>query len=332
MIKTVFFFRKSFPGYHSIEELFGNIINHLPDDIIGESHVSTYQSKGFFKRLYNVIEASFHQKDINHITGDIHYIAYLLRKQKTILTIHDLEVVKRSNPLKRSLFLFFWFYIPVKRVRYITVISEFTKKELMKYIRVPADKIKVIPDCNPGHIDYSPKPFYAEYPTILQIGTKAHKNIPNLIEAIKNIPCNLILIGALDASLAELLKWNRIDYENYVDLEYKEVIDIYRRSDILAFVSTYEGFGLPILEAQSMGRPIVTGNVASMPEVAGNGALLVDPYDIKAIRDAIKQIIHDEQLRDQLIANGLENVKRFSATAVAEEYARLYREMEGEKN
>ena len=330
MIKTIFFFRKPFPGYHSIEELFGNIIKHLPTDIVSQPHVSKYASRGLVKRLYNLLEARRFQQEVNHITGDIHYIAYFLKKNKTLLTIHDLEIVKRNHFIKRYLILLFWFYIPIKRVRYVTVISEFTKKELLKYLQVPAEKIKVIHNCIPGKIAYTPKPFNAACPVILQIGTKAHKNIPNLSEAIKNIPCKLIILGQLDKPLKKQLEWLAIDYENYNDLEYSEIIALYDRSDLVAFVSQYEGFGLPILEAQAIGRPIVTSLAASMPEVAGDGAVLVDPYDVKAIRDAIKQIMNNPELRETLIKAGLENVKRFQPEVIAEEYAKVYRMIEAE--
>jgi glycosyltransferase involved in cell wall biosynthesis len=327
MIKTVFYFRKPFPGYHSIEELFGNIVRHLPEDVAATSHISRYASTGIIKRIYNLWEARKFQQEVNHITGDIHYITYFLKKRKTILTIHDLEIVKRSNFIKRYIILFFWFYVPIKRVKYITVISTFTKQELLKYLPVPEHTVKVIPDCIPGTIDYSPRHFNSDYPKILQIGTKTHKNIPNLVEAIKNIPCKLIILGQLDPDQIELLKWNRINYENYYDLSYEQVIEIYKQIDLVAFVSTYEGFGLPILEAQAVGRPIVTSNIASMPEVAGDGAYLVNPHSVSSIREGITRVIRDEDLRSQLITAGLENVKRYTPTAIAEEYAELYREV-----
>lgn len=330
MIKTVFYFRKPFPGYHSIEELFGNIIRHLPADIAPVQHMARYFSSGVFKRIFNIIEAKHFQKDVNHITGDIHYIALLLRKHKTILTIHDLEIIKRSSFLKRNVILFFWFYLPILRVRYVTVISEFTKQELLKYIRIQENKIRVVPDCIPGKIEFSPKPFDDGCPVILQIGTKQHKNIPNLLEAIKNIPCKLIILGEMEQWLKDQLDWLQLDYENYCDLSYEEVIQIYQKVDLLAFVSKYEGFGLPILEAQATGRPVITSNAASMPEVAGKGALLVDPYSVKSIRKAVLEVIQNAELRDTLVRDGLENVKRFTPEAVAEQYAELYREL-GEK-
>jgi hypothetical protein len=83
MIKTVLFFRKPFPGYHSIEELFGNIVKHLPEDVAATTHVSRYASTGIIKRMYNLWEARKFQQEVNHITGDVHYVAYFLKKKKT---------------------------------------------------------------------------------------------------------------------------------------------------------------------------------------------------------------------------------------------------------
>ena len=94
---------------------------------------------------------------------------------------------------------------------------------------------------------------------------------------------------------------------------------------MISFCSLLEGFGLPILEAQATGRPVITSNLSSMPEVAGNGALLVDPYDVNAIRKGILRIIQDGALRENLIVKGLENVKRFSPQKVADAYVELYR-------
>jgi glycosyltransferase involved in cell wall biosynthesis len=93
------------------------------------------------------------------------------------------------------------------------------------------------------------------------------------------------------------------------------------------FASTYEGFGLPIIEANAVGRPVVTSHLWSMPEVAGKSALLVDPYDVASIRDGVLSIIEDAHLRSVLIKNGLENIKRFRLSLIAEQYSALYQEV-----
>ena len=289
-----------------------------------------YQSSGCIRRILNTLTSPFYQGDVNHITGDIHYVALLLCRRKTILTIHDLEIIDRTSGIQRALLLFFWFILPARRVHCITVISDFTRLELLKYVPIPEKRIRVIHDCIPGKLRYSPQPFNTQCPTILQVGTKNNKNIPNLILALKGVPCNLIILGKITAQQQELLQQSNIHYKAVSGLTYEEVVALYLRIDMLAFVSTYEGFGLPILEAQSVGRPVVSSEVASMPEVAGGGAVLVDPYSVATIRQGILAVIQDAQLREEIIRIGLENVKRFQPEVIAGKYAALYREIAGD--
>jgi glycosyltransferase involved in cell wall biosynthesis len=107
----------------------------------------------------------------------------------------------------------------------------------------------------------------------------------------------------------------------------EELVEAYRRCDMVVFASLYEGFGLPILEAQAMGRPVITSNFGAMREAAGDGALLVDPYSVEAIREAVLRITREPALREDLIAKGLRNVANFSADAVAMKYAQIYRNL-----
>ena len=107
----------------------------------------------------------------------------------------------------------------------------------------------------------------------------------------------------------------KTDYHGIVIRANKVVSDeamfeAYSEADILLFCSTIEGFGMPILEAQTVGRVVVTSNISAMPEVAGDGACFVDPLSIKAIRAGIEQVLNDENYRNSLIINGLKNVKR----------------------
>ncbi len=106
-----------------------------------------------------------------------------------------------------------------------------------------------------------------------------------------------------------------------------ELAEAYRRCDMVVFASLYEGFGLPILEAQATGRPVITSNISAMPEAAGDGALFVDPYSVESIREAVLRIKNEPQLREQLVRKGLENVERFRAAAVAARYAEIYRKL-----
>jgi len=190
--------------------------------------------------------------------------------------------------------------------------------------RLSPDKVIVIPNCISPLFTYVSKSFNQQYPTILQIGTKANKNLPHLIKAIRGIACKLIIIGKLPPQLITLLMELEIDYENMYDISLATMIDTYQRADMVTLISTYEGVGMPIIESQASGRPVITSNCSSMPEVAGGGALQVAPNNIGAIKEAIVRVISDQKIRDQLIKNGLENVKRFSPSKIALQYADLY--------
>jgi len=320
-----FFFRKPSPTFHSIEEQFFMMQKELPELIKYENKFAKYQSKGLFKRIFITIQAAFNQGDINHITGDIHFVALFLKKKKTILTVHDIGSVLNKPGIKGKILRFFWFTMPFKRVKYITVISEFTKKEILQTFKVNPDKIVVIPDCVSPQISFSDYEFNTKQPNILQIGTKQNKNLECIISAIKDTPCKLTILGKLSEKQTALLEKNTIRFENQFNLDYPGVLDLYKKADMLVFASTYEGFGVPVLEAQATGRPVITSNISPMKEVAGEGALLVDPYSIDDIRNGIQQIISDPELRQSLIRKGRENLKNYSAKAVAEKYYELYK-------
>src|SRR5690606_23854889 len=111
---------------------------------------------------------------------------------------------------------------------------------------------------------------------------------------LEGVDCELIIIGRLHSNLKIKLDQSHLIYQLKSGLTNTEVIEEYKKCDFLSFISTYEGFGLPILEAHAIGRPVITSNVASMPEVAGKGALKVDPYNVEEIREGIKKLINDK--------------------------------------
>ena len=114
-------------------------------------------------------------------------------------------------------------------------------------------------------------------------------------------------------------------YQELGKLSDLELIEAYKRCDLVVFASLYEGFGMPILEAQAVGRPIATSNRYSMPEAAGDGALLVEPESTDSIRAAIEKILSDSTLRSRLIENGFRNVAKYTPTAIARLYEQVYR-------
>ena len=321
------FMRRPLPTQHSIERLFSAVREHLPADIVCTPHMCSFESVGIWRRMVIAVEAAFRQADVNHVTGDVHFITLLLRRKSTILTIHDLATLDRLSGFTRWLYRLIWLRIPARRVRIITVISSATRDHVRRELGGIAADIRVIPDCVFDGFDPYPKPFNAERPTVLIVGLARNKNFPRIVEALHGIPCNLRVIGHLTPELAETLAKHEISYTSDSRLSDHAIIEEYRNCDLLVFASTSEGFGLPILEAQAVGRPVITSNVSSMPEVAGDGAELVDPLDTSSIRAGILRVISNERRRKELIERGFANVRRFGVTAVAEQYAELYREV-----
>ena len=127
--------------------------------------------------------------------------------------------------------------------------------------------------------------------------------------------------------LAKELERAGVNFSSSKNLSNEEIMDKYRSADILSLVSTYEGFGMPIVEANAVGRVAVTSNILSMPEVAGNAAHLVDPFDVAAIRQGILKVIEDDAYREKLISNGFVNRKRFDVKQIATQYTEIYRSL-----
>jgi glycosyltransferase involved in cell wall biosynthesis len=230
--------------------------------------------------------------------------------------------------MRRFVLLWFWYRLPIRRAAAVVAISRFTREEILQLSGCESGKVHVIPEAVTPDFHPCPKEFNAEKPVILQIGTSEHnKNLVRVAEALRGIPCQLHIIGRLTGTQCEVLKKNRIEYAEEWNLSDEQMVERYCQCDLVIFASTYEGFGMPIVEANATGRPVVTSNLCSMPEVADKAACLVDPLDSWSIRAGVLRIINEPQYRNQLIANGFENTKRFSADLIARKYAALYREV-----
>lgn len=390
-----YIFRTPSPSFFSIEEVFSTVIpevaKHLP-----VSRLELPYPSGFWGVLRNLATFRKEKNTLYHITGQEYYLA-LRTGRDTVLTIHDVGSAFTGKWLRDLMIRLFWFRIPARLARRITVISEFSKGELVKLVPFAAHKIRVIHNpLNPA-LEYQPKPFNTERPVILLMGTKPNKNLERIFPALKDIPCRLIIVGKLsDDQLTILNKHGfvsesdplfpsplpaqlrhsgghhaggpegiecsavpelksplgpdlsevgvnseignpksaiqiiRNTFSNYHNLPYKEILALYRECDLLCFASTYEGFGLPIPEAQATGRPVITSTVASMPEVAGEGACLVDPFSVESIRKGVLRIIRDSAFREELVQKGLRNIERFSREKIAADYLMVYMDLSKE--
>ncbi len=270
--------------------------------------------------------------DIFHVTGHCHYIALLLPPEKTVLTIHDLGFLHTRGGVRRGLLKKLLLDWPIRRLKYVTAISEATRDEIEQHLPDVRGKIRVIEDpMDPAFVAAEKKEeFNSQTPNILQVGTSPNKNVENLIAAIAGLDCRLTLVGEVDEGIVRSLREKDIKFETRSQLDTDALKREYRAADIVSFCSTYEGFGLPIIEAQGMRTPVVTSDISPMKDVAGpGGAILVDPHDPASIRRGIESLINNTQLRKSVVDQGISNLERFEVKKIAAKYGDLYREVLG---
>lgn len=267
------------------------------------------------------------KNSINHVTGDVQYAILALGGCKSVLTCHDtVSLDYRKLPwLKRLFFEWVWYRLPLRRATKVVAISEATKRSLQRYTK--RDDIVVIHNA----IDpmfYKCGTFVNEVPQILIIGTNPNKNLLRTFEALKGLKCRVNVIGHLSDEQVEALKMNEIDYQNSYGLSDVQIMDAYIRCDIVSFVSLYEGFGMIVVEANKVGRPVICSDIPVLREVAGDSALLVKPKDVKSIRRGFIELFNNSSLRKSLVERGFRNAERFEASKIQNQWKQFYDSIE----
>jgi glycosyltransferase involved in cell wall biosynthesis len=317
------------PGrFFSIERIF----QQLTPEISRKIDVSEWQapSSAFnpMQLWKNIRAAKKCRADVFHITGDIHYIVLGLPSRHTLLTIHDCVFLYSATGVKRRLLKWLLLDLPVRRSRLITTISEATKKDILRHSSCPPEKIVVVPDPISDTIYRSPAVFRDRQPVLLFVGVTPNKNLLRVAEALEGIDCRLEVIGKLSAEQETALSARSVLFTQRSGLSDAEMADAYANADIVLFPSTFEGFGLPIVEGQKAGRPVITSDLEPMTDTAGGAACLVDPYSVISIREGVQKVIGDVAYRQSLIEAGFRNIERFSAGTIAAQYVACYEKIQ----
>lgn len=288
----------------------------------------------------------------------IHYPSFDLFKRSlaikqnypVVVTIHDVTplVFPQNYPpgIKGSL-NHFWQKVALKNIKAIITDSQSSKKDIIKYLGVNAAKVFPI-YLAPGEafkpvkdnklLEQIKEKYELPQEFVLYTGNvNWNKNLVNLAQACKKVGVDLVLVGSGFKQKENLDHSELRSYKEFLDkfnhdplihilgyIEENDLVCFMNLASAVMLPSFYEGFGLPILEGQACRTPVITGNTSSMPEVAGDGAILVDPYSVNGIGGAIKEIINDKEKRKDLIEKGFENVKKFSWEKTVNQTTEIY--------
>ncbi len=319
------------PGrFNSIERVFTSLLPSMSTSAEIHQRKLPFGS-GFWGILLNLLFFRPGKADVFHITGECHYISLKLPAEKTVLTIHDLGFLERRKGLRGYVIRKLFFEWPVEKTRWITAVSDATKAHIEREFPSVAGKVRVIP--NPVTISpsdaISREPSVEGHRRILQVGTEPHKNLKAVIAALAGSDHQLLILGRLGGEERALLDTSGVAFKNEEFLSDEELSEAYLSSDALVFCSLFEGFGLPILEAQRLGVPVITSDIAVLRETAGDGALFADPNDPVDIRRKVESIFCDGNLRAEIRDKAIRNIARFSPELISQRYEDIYREVTG---
>lgn len=322
MTRVLLVFRRPIPGHHySIEKVFCSLLPSLNNALRVDKYELPFESRGLLPRLKNIVYLSriAREYDIVHITGDVHYCSILKlinRNALWILTIHDCGGLRALRGIKRVLLKWIWFEIPIALSDCVTAVTGATCIELRECTMSNLRRLTVIH--NP--VEVNTKPDGMRNPSrVLQIGTKTNKNIDRLTEALSGLDCELAIVGPTTSE--ERIRWGSRCKTVYMEgLSDAALEREYAASGIVSVVSTYEGFGLPVLEGILHGCRVVASRLPPIKEIAGDIPYYCDPYDPNSIRLAFSNAFkrYSEKVEVHRVA------EEFSVARKAKSYRALY--------
>ena len=327
-MKIVFFHRKGGNGAVSIQESFRSMIEELSKDNHVKEYNVPYDGSNPIHILKNIIYIRKHSSKhgINHITGDIHYGVLGLIGRNSVLTIHDDYAMRIAHRglLDKLYKWIFWIFLPIRLSNVSVCITPSTMKNIRRYYN--SRKLQAFTHHSVPPILYPyNKPFNKNCPRILQVGTECNKNLETTMKAIEGLKCQLVVLKKMSQEQIQLAEDLGLQYINRYNLPYEEVASEYAQADIIVFPSLFEGLGMPIFEGQAAGKPVITTDREPMNWVAGNGAVLLhNPLDVIEYRNCLQRLIEDDDYRNDMIAKGIENAKRFSIENAVKGYVKIY--------
>jgi len=276
----------------------------------------------------------------------------LFSKSKTIVTVHDLTPLVFPEHFKRGLRGNLKWQIQKSSLRKAAAIitdSASSKKDIIKYAGINEFKIKVVYLAAGSEfkiidsklkLEEVRRKYKLPAKFVLYVGDVTwNKNLPRLVEAVKTANVPLVMVGSAlvkenvdlsnpwNADFAKVLKLVE-GYEDIIRLGFvsaEELVLLYNMATIFTMPSTYEGFGLPLLEAMSCGCPVITSKEGSIPEIAGDAPKYVDAYDVDNIAKGIDEVFNNKNVQEELSKKGLIQSKKFTWGKTAEETIKVYK-------
>jgi glycosyltransferase involved in cell wall biosynthesis len=274
----------------------------------------------------------------------------LTGKARKVVTVYDLAFLQHPETAVPSLAEYLNKVVPesVAAADVVAAISHATKQALIDHYRTPQEKITVIP-CgiaphyqrieDPAILEATRRKFDLNGPIVLSVGTlEPRKNHLGLIKAFYEVQQNnehsaiLAIAGGkgwlyeeTQRTVMELKLEDKVRFLGRISE--LELITLYSLADVFAFPSFFEGFGMPPLEAMACGAPVITSNTSSLPEVTGDAAMLVDPYDTHAIANAISRLLGDEQLQERLRQKGFLQAQKYTWPKAAQKMLSVYQKL-----
>jgi glycosyltransferase involved in cell wall biosynthesis len=296
------------------------------------------------------------QKERVDLLHALAFVTPLLSPCPSVVTIYDLSFILYPESFKHSkrFYLSLFTRLSARRARRIVVISESTKRDVVRLLGVPPEKVEVVYCGLDEAFCLLDKDQVAAFRAerglperfVLFVGTiEPRKNITRLIEAFATMrPCDLatlraepqgealkLVIGGAKgwfyedvfARVEELGLEGEVLFPGYIPAS--ELPLWYNAAQLFVYPSLYEGFGLPPLEAMACGTPVVAANTSSLPEVVGEAGLTVDPLDIEGLAEAMRRVLNDKALRQEMRERGLRRAQGFSWTKTAQQTVQVYR-------